>query len=49
MTKKDIIFNLCKKHLKDIEEETGERYKEKYTVKIVPTRDCELCKKKREE
>ena len=49
MTKKDIIFNLCKKHLKDIKEKTGENYQGKYTVKIVSTRDCELCKKKREE
>lgn len=49
MNKKDIIFNLCKKHLKHIQEETGENYQEKYTVNVVPTRDCELCKKRRKE
>jgi len=41
---KELTFHLCKMHLKEIKEVTGEDYKEKYTVHVVETRDCELCK-----
>ena len=45
MTQKDVKFVICKKHLSEIRELTDEDYRDKYTVKVVPTRECELCAK----